>query len=832
MTSARTARPHDKPPRASARKGAALARHGLAFLHFVFQVFEGCVLVLFLVAFYLAVVGVPKSLVDKAVARLGSEGVFVRVDRIRLDFVSGLVADQFRFFDGPDRAVPMVEVRKLSLNFNPLDWFHHRYGPSSLGIRDGLLRVNAGGNLQSRHSPQNLAVYRVNARLSFGQDRTEVHRLSAVFLGIRVKGRGAILAEPRRQKMTASDFSRQLSDLLGRMPAWLPPLAEQLNSLDFVEPPEVSVDFSVVTTNLAAATVRLSAEGTRTRFRGAEFDGWNAEAEMRDGKLTVSSLSVIDEGTSCDASGWLVFSNRMSEFDVRSTLPPSSWLCLLPCAVSNSIRKTETRFEGLSAFELHGGPAPLSNVAGRVKGVVALKDAMLRGVWLERAYVTFRRDDRDVIMNSISAVVGRGRQRGSLKANASLRLDTLDFEGHAKTDFDPNAVITILSSNQAREVRIMDFKEHPPETDVQVAGRIGDMRRFTVKGHVQGSRFAYNGADVLFCDSPITISNGVMTLDPLLVVREEGRAEGRVVVDFDREMVDMDATSTADPYAVGLIIGPNIGKFVRNFRFEGPVRIHAKGCVDYGTYRKTDLRAEVEGEKMGMLWALADWCSFKAHAVGPTVRFTDVQASIYGGSATGTAHFTCLDQPSNTHYSIQARVDNAGLDQLVNAIWPNSGGANRGMISATVDVSGVVGEGKGRTVKGAGTVEVREGRLFQIRLFGGLSQMLSRLYPGLGFASQTDFRASYVIRDGKVHTEDAFLEGTVLSVSGQGDYAFTGKLDVNVQVMLLRSGLVANVLRIVTFPVTKLLEFNLGGTLADPKWRPVNLPKELFLITD
>ena len=33
-----------------------------------------------------------------------------------------------------------------------------------------------------------------------------------------------------------------------------------------------------------------------------------------------------------------------------------------------------------------------------------------------------------------------------------------------------------------------------------------------------------------------------------------------------------------------------------------------------------------------------------------------------------------------------------------------------------------------------------------------------------------------------------------------------------------------------TFPVTKLFEFDLAGTLDEPKWEPRNLPKELFLI--
>ena len=155
-----------------------------------------------------------------------------------------------------------------------------------------------------------------------------------------------------------------------------------------------------------------------------------------------------------------------------------------------------------------------------------------------------------------------------------------------------------------------------------------------------------------------------------------------------------------------------------------------------------------------------------------------------------------------------------------------------GELSVNAVVSGILGSGTCHTVTGSGKITVHQGHLFQIRLLGGLSQLLSRIYPGLGFAAQTDFTAPVTIGNCRVHTDNASLEGAVVSVSGQGDYYFNEKLNVNVQVQLLRAGVVASVIRAVTFPVTKLLEFNLGGTLKEPHWRPVNLPKELFLIFD
>jgi len=98
---------------------------------------------------------------------------------------------------------------------------------------------------------------------------------------------------------------------------------------------------------------------------------------------------------------------------------------------------------------------------------------------------------------------------------------------------------------------------------------------------------------------------------------------------------------------------------------------------------------------------------------------------------------------------------------------------------------------------------------------------------------QTDGQASFVIGDGKIHADEILIEGDVLSLVGKGDYALDGTLDFTVQVKLLRKHtLAADVFRFVMHPVSKLLEFHLGGTVAAPQWRPVNIPKEVFLIFD
>ena len=126
-------------------------------------------------------------------------------------------------------------------------------------------------------------------------------------------------------------------------------------------------------------------------------------------------------------------------------------------------------------------------------------------------------------------------------------------------------------------------------------------------------------------------------------------------------------------------------------------------------------------------------------------------------------------------------------------------------------------------------MDVREGLLFQTKLFSGLSAILSKVLPDFTLFAQTDAGGDFTIRNSRVHSRNVQLQGTLFSAKGAGHYSFGGDLDFRVEVQLLRSGPVAALVRLATLPVTRLLELRLTGTFEDPRWRPLNLnPAELF----
>jgi len=170
------------------------------------------------------------------------------------------------------------------------------------------------------------------------------------------------------------------------------------------------------------------------------------------------------------------------------------------------------------------------------------------------------------------------------------------------------------------------------------------------------------------------------------------------------------------------------------------------------------------------------------------------------------------------------------IAQLAAQVRTNANFDQKGRMRILVRVAGPVPDPGFKQMTGSGMIHVDDGEIMRLPLFGGLSRLLSGLYPGLGFAAQDDLHADFELRNGRLETRAARLEGALISMKAAGYYAFDGRLRFNVEVQLLRKGPLASVLRLITLPVTKLLMFQLSGSVQEPQWRPTNLPKELFLI--
>jgi hypothetical protein len=119
-----------------------------------------------------------------------------------------------------------------------------------------------------------------------------------------------------------------------------------------------------------------------------------------------------------------------------------------------------------------------------------------------------------------------------------------------------------------------------------------------------------------------------------------------------------------------------------------------------------------------------------------------------------------------------------------------------------------------RTMNGKGEVEVRNGDVFAIPLFGPLSDILNKIMPGVGYRVARKGNMSFTIKDGVIRTSDFHVDGGTFGMVGEGNAHFLDdKVDFDVRIDASGAGAVLT-------PLYKFFEYKAEGSLKKPDWHP------------
>jgi hypothetical protein len=121
-------------------------------------------------------------------------------------------------------------------------------------------------------------------------------------------------------------------------------------------------------------------------------------------------------------------------------------------------------------------------------------------------------------------------------------------------------------------------------------------------------------------------------------------------------------------------------------------------------------------------------------------------------------------------------------------------------------------------LQGQGKLVIRDGVLWEVPVFGIFSHLL-------GNTKATAAKADFTISDNKVRTENLEIAAGAFTAQSQGYVGLDGRLSFRVQAQFLKAWPGINILSAV---LGKMLEYKVGGSLDDPKYLPLHVPKELL----
>ncbi|HKI70313.1 MAG TPA: AsmA-like C-terminal region-containing protein, partial [Verrucomicrobiae bacterium] len=133
--------------------------------------------------------------------------------------------------------------------------------------------------------------------------------------------------------------------------------------------------------------------------------------------------------------------------------------------------------------------------------------------------------------------------------------------------------------------------------------------------------------------------------------------------------------------------------------------------------------------------------------------------------------------------------------------------------------------------QGNGHVSLRDGLIWEIPIFGILSPALDSIVPGLGNSRLSEGSASFTITNSIIESDNLELRSPVMRLQYRGRVDFQGNVNAQVEAELLRDmWVVGRAVSTVLWPVSKLFEYQITGTLAVPKTDPVYVLPRLLSI--
>jgi AsmA-like C-terminal region len=428
---------------------------------------------------------------------------------------------------------------------------------------------------------------------------------------------------------------------------------------------------------------------------------------------------------------------------------------------------------------------------------------------------------------------------GRLQTSGIKNDETKEYHFHIHGAISPEIIYPFLPPKAARGFHDFTFKQ-PAFLDAEIHGRLYDYDSITANGHAALTNFVLHGEPVDNVETDFRYAHrAVDFFAPHLQAPggENMHADG-VRLDWPGDRIYFtNGLGTADPQKIAIAIGPVPAQVMKPYHFlalptatvngYAPLRDPTNADLDF----KTVIPAQVECLKLKTRALTGE-----IHWLGQTLILTNfASTNLYEGNGSGNAVFNF--QPRNgANFTFIVSVQNVNLHLLAQDLSSPSNhlehldGALKGRFIVTSGNSE-----DWRSCNGYGDVDLNNGLLWDVPLFGAISPVLNNIYPGMGNSKATDASAQFFMTNGVIATSNLQIHTLLMELHGDGTVDLKGNLNTHFSADLLRGvpGL-GPLFSVITSPFAKVLECKVGGTWEKPKIRPVYLyvpMKVLFFMT-
>jgi hypothetical protein len=266
------------------------------------------------------------------------------------------------------------------------------------------------------------------------------------------------------------------------------------------------------------------------------------------------------------------------------------------------------------------------------------------------------------------------------------------------------------------------------------------------------TNFTIRGETVSSVESDFRYTNRCIEFfKPRLQTGAQKMMADGVTVDFNSWRIYFtNGFGTADPRAVARAIGVKAGEVMDPYRFGVPCPAQVNGYAPLRGLEDADLWFEGGGAPFEWLRLKTPRITGRIHWLGETLILTNLTAAAYGGEANGFAHFD-FHPKQGTDFEFIANVRNADLHLLATDLSSPTNHLE-GILSGRFVMTSA-NSASWRTWNGYGQVNLHDGLIWDVPVFGILSPVLNSIIPGLGSSRATDAVSQFGMTNGVIFSE-------------------------------------------------------------------------------
>jgi len=459
-----------------------------------------------------------------------------------------------------------------------------------------------------------------------------------------------------------------------------------------------------------------------------------------------------------------------------------------------------------------------------LSGAVNATNVSYRGIAVDSASTHLDYSNRVWSLTDLALA----RPEGALQVNLRSEEVSHDYRVQVSGAIDPRFLASQLDEKGRRGVGYFEFT-NAPVFEAEATGNWYDHDRLAGRASIAWTNFSYRGQHADSARASVEYTNLMLHVIKPRAIRGTQRADAdSVTFDLRKNVAYLtNGFTDTDPMAIATAIGPKVAAAVSNYQFLQPPIARVNGVIPLKGEEDADLHFDLSGGPFRWLRFNLPHVSGHIDWANESVTLTNIVASFYNGEARGNAWFDVRER-GGAPFNFSLFVTNADLHALMADLYSPT---NRleGELTGRLFITNA-NTADFKSWNGSGRARLRDGLIWDTPIFGGMSTIMNTIAPGIGNSRASEANGKFTIANSVIYTRDLDIRASGMRLLYDGTVDFTTRVDARVQAEVLKDAPVFGpVVSTVLWPVSKLFEYKVTGTLGKPEMEPVYFVPKIFM---